>query len=177
MVKMNNKTEMHGFNLFGTDHVFYGVMLVIISFVVLLGLFLFICMIYKPSFGSQTKLSRSSHVLHNCEMRRDTELPTISGQSGRTRLQNDKSGKQSANGPKSGSRTGSSSILDTRLPPLAFQTNNTVIKPGEIQKLHNDLEGVERNRNVRNLEGSTKELHLENQSLDISSLSNADVNY
>ena len=168
---INNDTQV-GYSLFESDHVFYGVVLVIFSVVVLLGLFLFVCMIYKPSYGSEEKLSSSSHILHQCDLADKLEHPALAkiNRSGRSRAMVSAHIDDKPNGGGSGS--GSISILDTKLPPLVPQSTNN-IRPGEIQQLRNALEEAEQHQEVIELGGTNRRLQDELRSLDITSLTNS----
>ena len=178
----NNNTEI-GYNLFDNDHIFYGVIIIAVSFILLLGIFLLICMIYKPSYSLEENLSLSSHILHKCdkaEAAQHSELAANnSGNRARDIISSDNVGNKSLkenNSGGKGSGTGSSSILDTRLPPLMPQTISN-IRPGEFQKLSNALKEVAQHREVVDLGGTNRRFFEELQTLDITSLTKIDNNY
>ena len=177
---INNTTV--GYSLFQNDNVFYTVLIVVVCIVVIFGILLIICMVYKPSFRSEEYLRR--HPIEFSQHKKDKNSGraefTMTNRFNRKQvsvISTNNTGNQSLSTENSLGRANETiSILDTRLPPLISQSSNN-IKPREIEKLRNALEEVEHQRDVAGLAGGNRILQKELEPLDITSLTQVEDSF
>lgn len=175
---LNNSTT--GYNLFQSDNNFYTFLISIVAVIVLLGFFLFVWMILKPSLLT-SDVSKISHPIVFLPDKDEADIlkPECSAKDksdaniGGVSQISDNQILEQENPLEN--MNGDMSLLDTHLPPLETQPNNYV-KPGEIKKIETALQKVVQPNDASNFGIDTgKQRNIPQlEQLDITSLSHMD---
>ena len=143
----DNENTFKSYSLFPNDDVFYAVIIVLITVLIIFGIILLVCMVCKPSYLHQKLV-----ISHPIEFLQDINDKTVSEFTFTNSTIKHKEQINQVTECGKNTEPNEASMQDTnvdistldirRLPPLEPQENNS-IKRREITKLRNDLEKVE----------------------------------
>jgi len=174
----NNDDTIKRYSLFQSDDIFYTVIIVVVISLIIFGIILLVCMVCKPSYWHQDLLrSHPIEFLQNSNDKTVSEFTvtnTFNKHQEGINSVNECDNKTESKKDSIQNNNGNISILDTRLPPLEPQENNS-IKPREIIKLRDALEKVEHPQDDNHLDeiGIPPDKNTFEQ-LDITSLTHMD---
>jgi hypothetical protein len=174
----HNDNCIKRYSLFQSDDVFYTVIIVLVISLIIFGIILLVCMVCKPSYWHQVLLtSHPIEFLHDSNDKTVSEFTitnTFNKPHERINSGNEYDNKTEPKPDSMQNIKRNISILDTRLPPLEPQENNS-IKPREIIKLRDALEKVEHPQDDNYLDGMGMPAEKKTfEQLDITSLTHMD---